>query len=110
MNSKLFDAEVRKRGLVRKINRMNARFSPDKVCVRFSRRKTGLVIKKLDCDTILIGGTWSGLEFLGNLFLAQARFDDCGFQLGPKAPGNLFFKKKSTFGLYIHRFCGKSAK
>jgi hypothetical protein len=89
---------------------MNARFPPDKVCVRFSRRKTGLVIKKLDRDTILIGGNRSGLEFSGNLFLAQARFDDCGFQLGRKGPGNLFFKKKSTFGLYIHRVSGKSAK
>jgi hypothetical protein len=110
MNSKLFDADVRNRGIVRKTNRLNPRFSADKVCGRFSRRKAGLVLKKLDRDTILIEGNRSGLEFLGNLFLAQARCDDCGFQLGPKGPGNPFFKKKSTFGLYIHRFCGKSAK
>jgi hypothetical protein len=97
MNSKLFDAAVRKRGMVRKTNRLNTRFSPDRVCVGFSRRKTG-------------EGNRSGLEFLGNLFLAQARFDDCGFQLGPKRPGNLFFKKKSTFGSFIHRVSGKSAK
>jgi hypothetical protein len=94
---------------VRKTSRKSGQLSPDDVCVRFSRRKTGLEIRKLDRDTILIEGSQSGLEFLGNLFLAQARFSDGGFQLGPRESGSEFFKKSSKFGLYIHRFSDKSA-
>ena len=92
-----------------KTNERRSQISPDEICARFSRRKTGLVIKKLDRDMVLIGGSRSGLEFLGNLLLAQARFSDCSFQLGPKGAGSVFFKRRSTFGLYIHRFCSKSA-
>jgi hypothetical protein len=109
MNSKLFDEDARGSETMGKTNERRGQISPDEICVRFSRRKTGLIIKKLDRDTVLIEGSRSGLEFLGNLFLAQARFDDCGFQIGPKASGSSFFKKSSAFGLYIHRFCGKSA-
>jgi hypothetical protein len=94
---------------MRKASQADKKFSPDHVCLRFSRRKTGLVVKKLDRDTVLIEGSKAGLEFLGNLLLAQSRFSDCGFQLGPKQAGKIFFKKSSKFGLYIHRFCGKSA-
>ena len=94
---------------MRKRIRDDKKLSPDHVCVQFSRRKTDLVVRKLDRDTVLIEGTPAGLEFLGNLFLAQARFSDCGFQLGPRQAGSAFFKKSSKFGLYIHRFCGKSA-
>jgi len=94
---------------MQKITHGGRKSSPDNVCLQFSRRKTGLVVKKLDRNTVLIEGTKAGLELLGNLFLAQAQFPDCGFSLGPKQAGKLFFKKSSKFGLYVHRFCGKSA-
>jgi hypothetical protein len=94
---------------MRKTTQSDRKSSPDNVCLQFSRRNTGLVVKKLDRDTVLVEWTKAGLEFLGNLLLAQSRFSDCGFQLGPKQAGKIFFKKSSKFGLYIHRFCGKSA-
>jgi hypothetical protein len=94
---------------MRKTAQSERKNSPDRVCIRFSRRKTSLAVKKLDRSTVLIEGTKAGLEFLGNLLIAQSRSSDCGFQLGPKSSGNAFFKKSSKFGLYIHRFCGKGA-
>ena len=95
---------------MRKLETRAADISPDEVCVRFARRKTALVVKKLDRTTILIEGTKAGLEFLGALLVAQARFNkDCGFQLGPRSAGSTFFRKGSKFGLYIHRLCSKGA-
>jgi hypothetical protein len=52
---------------------------------------------------ILLEGNKAAFEFLGRLFLAHAKAHDCGFQISPKGAGSAFFKKGSTFGLYLHR-------
>ncbi|HEY40734.1 MAG TPA: hypothetical protein G4O18_02620 [Dehalococcoidia bacterium] len=86
--------------------------SPDKVCAAYAgkkrRKKLALQTYKEEetgADMILIEGEADALEFLGNVLLAQAKFDkDCGFFFGPRTAGNAFFdKNRSTHGLYIHR-------
>ncbi len=54
--------------------------------------------------SILLEGNQASLEWFADSILAHARdMRDCGFFFGPDGPGNLFFNKKSEFGLYIHR-------
>jgi hypothetical protein len=79
--------------------------TPDAICKKYARKKIKITIRSLDGDegTLLIEGAREGLEFLGKLFLAQARSEDCGFQLGRGGAGKAFFTKLSTSGLYIHR-------
>jgi hypothetical protein len=79
--------------------------TPDAVCKEYARKKIKITIRALDDEesTLLIEGEREGLEFLGKLFLAQARSEDCGFQLGRWGAGKAFFSKMSTSGLYIHR-------
>ena len=52
---------------------------------------------------VLIEGDKAAFEFLGELFKAHARAEDCGFDIGPKSAGRARFKKGSTLGLYLHR-------
>ncbi len=82
---------------------------PDKVCAEYAEKK-GMkkiaiqVFKDEEADMVLIEGEAEALEFLGNVLLAQARFEkDCSFFIGPNTAGYGFFTKNSTHGLYIHR-------
>ena len=91
--------------------------SPDKVCDEYAREYTEeelpkLTIKFLDEseDTILIEGESSALEFLGKLLLSQAKYKDCGFEIGPGAAGSIFFSKESALNLYMHRIPCNSHK
>jgi hypothetical protein len=80
--------------------------SPDNVCQKFAGKKVKLTIRSLgdEEETVLIEGERTGLEFLGQLLLAQAQYaKDCGFQLDPQGAGKVFFTKESTRGIYIHR-------
>jgi hypothetical protein len=82
--------------------------SPDSICREFAdTSKDQKLILKIDEveKMVVFEGSAETLEFIGNLFLAQARFEkDCSFFLGPKGPGNLFFDKtRSTHGIYIQR-------
>jgi hypothetical protein len=79
--------------------------SVDEVCETYARRKAKITVSILDDenDMILIEGNADALEFLGNLFLAQARANDCGFQIAPNSAGKALFTPDSTLGLYIHR-------
>jgi hypothetical protein len=79
--------------------------TPDTVCKKYARKNIKITIRPLDDEktTLLIESEREGLEFLGRLFLAQARSEDCGFQLGRRGAGRAFFSKLSTSGLYIHR-------
>jgi hypothetical protein len=53
---------------------------------------------------VLIEGDELSFEFLGRLFLAQAKaINGCGFSIEPRGPGSAFFSKKSTMGVYLHR-------
>lgn len=52
----------------------------------------------------LIEGDKATLVFLGNLILDDARNpQDCGIQMFPRGPGNIYFGRKSEIGLYLHR-------
>ena|SRR2546425_10886082 len=82
------------------------RISPDRICKEFAKKKAKITIRALadDAPHILIEGDQKGLEFLGELLLAQAQSrKDCGFQLDPRGAGKVFFSKASQCGLYIHR-------
>ncbi len=75
---------------------------PDDVCANYTGAKK--IHIRVDDDIVVIEGEAEALEFIGNLFLAQARFErDCGFQICPTGGGNAFFTRESTHGLYIHR-------
>lgn len=79
--------------------------SVDEICEKYARRKAKITVRILDDknDMILIEGDASALEFLGNLFLAQASASDCGFQIAPNSAGKTLFNPNSTLGVYIHR-------
>lgn len=77
--------------------------SPDELCGKYSKEKIAINIE-CDEDMVFIRGSKLSLKFLGELFIAQAKFEkDDGFQIEPNGPGNIFFNKKSKFGLYIKR-------
>ncbi len=67
--------------------------TPDTVCKKYAWKKIKITIRPLDCEetTLLIESEREGLEFLGKLFLAQAKSEDCGFQLGRQGAGKAFF-------------------
>jgi hypothetical protein len=78
--------------------------TPDSLCAAYASKKIKITIRALgeEEDMILIEGKREGLEFLGKLLLAQASFEDCGFQLSPSSAGKALFSKESTKGIYIH--------
>ena|SRR5688572_21563940 len=70
----------------------------------FSGRKIQLTCRLLGKQAVLLEGTRDSLLFLGELLLAQARFEsDCGLEIGPRGPGGIFFSKRSALGVYVHR-------
>ena len=61
-------------------------------------------ISKNDVPVVEIEGDALSLEYLAKLISAQAAFPlDCGYGIAPRGAGNVFFKKGSTIGIYIHR-------
>ena len=84
---------------------------PDAVCAAYAekKRKKKLTVQtykeeETEADMILIEGEADALEFLGNVFLAQAKYqEECNFYFGPRTAGSGFFTKNSTHGIYIHR-------
>jgi hypothetical protein len=92
------------------IKRSNGDMTPYDVCTVYAemKDKKKLVIQTYQekgIDMVLIEGEDKALEFLGKILLAHSKYKEgCGFEIGPKSAGNVFFnKKKSTHGLYIHR-------
>lgn len=80
--------------------------SPDQICSENADLNIQITIKWLDKEKkyILIKGTKSELEFLGNLLLSQASYkSDDSFFLGPNGSGNKLFSNESEFGIYILR-------
>jgi hypothetical protein len=83
---------------------------PDKVWQLYDGLKVRLLVKTLPEEegagvpSILLEGDRTSLEWLADFILASAADErDCGSFVGPDGPGNIFFDKKSEFGLYIHR-------
>src|SRR5579863_20429 len=86
---------------------MKRRRGPDDVSAQFAQKKI-LKVAMLPADEdggdyILLEGNKAAFEYLGRLFLAHAKAQDCGFQISPKGSGSALFKKGSAFGLYLHR-------
>ncbi len=84
--------------------------TPDNVSAKFADKGAKISLSLLPRDKeeyddcVLIEADALGLEFLGKLLLAQAKFAaDCGFQLAPHSAGSALFRRSSKFGLYIHR-------
>lgn len=82
--------------------------TPDALCAAFARTGRQLNVRLLKADAndvpyVLVEGNSIALEFVGRLFLAQARSKECGLQLSPKGPGLGLFARGSDVGLYIHR-------
>lgn len=78
----------------------------DNVCAAYADKGAKMTVKLLpeDPSFILFEGDQLAFEFLGNLFLAQAKaVNGCGFGLGPKYAGSALFSKKAKLGLYLHR-------
>lgn len=84
---------------------MESASSPDAVCRRYAERaqEVKLSVSDLDSEYVLIKGSKLGLQFLGELLLAQAGANDTGFQISPMGPGDIWFSPGSTRGLYIER-------
>lgn len=78
----------------------------DNVCGAYADKGAKITVKALpnDPSLILFEGDELAFEFLGKLFLAQAKaINGCGFFLGPKTAGSALFSKKAKLGLYLHR-------
>jgi hypothetical protein len=91
--------------------RASRKTSPDDLWELYTGRKVKLTIKMLPEEKpeglplILLEGDRTSLEWLADFILASAAFKrDCGSFAAPDGPGNRFFnRKKSQFGIYIHR-------
>jgi hypothetical protein len=78
--------------------------TPDEICEKFAAREVKITCRMLEDDLVLLEGTREGLEMLGNLILAQAKFDqDCGIELSPIGAGSALFNRNSDKGICIHR-------
>jgi hypothetical protein len=81
---------------------------PDDISIAYAKKKNRKkVTVKIDDEggMVIIEGEAEALEFVGNLLLAQAKYEkDCSYFISPRNPGGIFFNnKKSTHGIYIHR-------
>jgi len=83
---------------------MNNLSIPDALCASFAERPDKITLRAAADGTVLVEGSASALEFLGNLLIAQAQTQtDCGFQLSPSGAGSALFSSSSNLGIYIHR-------
>lgn len=72
-------------------------------------KKAKLLVQKLDRDSVLIEGTATAFQFLGEFLLAHSREADCGRHISPKGSGKAWFTKGSTLGFYFHKLpCTKN--
>ena len=78
--------------------------TPDEVCEKYAEQEIKITCRMLEDNHVLLEGSRESLEFLGNLFLAQAKFEqDCGIELSPNGAGSALFDRNSDKGIYIHR-------
>jgi hypothetical protein len=85
----------------------------DSICAAYAEKRVKITTKPLpdNPNVILFEGDEIVFEFLGKLFLAQAKgINGCGFQIGPKYAGQAFFSKRATLGFYLHRLPCDNAK
>jgi hypothetical protein len=73
-------------------------------------RKVKLLVRALHDEgaeglpLILFEGNRASLNWLADFIRATAAdYRDCGNFVSPDGPGNLYFNKKSEFGIYVHR-------
>ena len=87
------------------------RLTIDDVVALYCKKKPRpkVTVAKLNRDMVLIEGTATGLEFLGQYLLAHSRSEpgNCHYWLSPKGPGSAWFTTDSTLGVYLHKLpCG----
>ena len=83
---------------------MVKQITPDEVCANYAGRKVKITVRAMEDDLVLLEGDREALEFLGNLFLAQAHDERCCHKsLQPDGAGSAFFTDTSNLGIYIHR-------
>jgi hypothetical protein len=78
----------------------------DNVCAKYADKGVKIMVKPLPNhpSVVLLEGDELAFEFLGRLFLAQAKaINGCRFEIGPRSAGNKLFSKKAKLGLYLHR-------
>ena len=76
---------------------------PDDVCLKYA--ESGIKFKITETDNVIvIQGTAEALIFLSELFSAQSKSPDDGFEISPFGAGLcLVCRDFSTKGLYIQR-------
>jgi hypothetical protein len=83
---------------------------PTDVLVNYPVRRGKITVKILmdppnyENVYVLFEGNKAALEFVGRLFIAQARYrGECSYHIAPIGPGGRVFSDDSTLGLYVHR-------
>ena len=78
--------------------------TPDKVCSIYADKGVRIRTGRIPGGLVLFEGDAEALEFVGKLFLAQARDQNsCADHLSPRGAGSALFTKNSSVGIYIHR-------
>lgn len=77
--------------------------TPDEVCSNYADRGVKVTCRLMD-GFVLLEGNRDGLEFLGNLLLAQANDErSCKKSIAPDSAGSILFTRESNLGVYINR-------
>ena len=80
--------------------------APDDICVKYADLGVKIQVTDLDDEYVFLEGTKAGLEFLAELFWAQARDTEHKTNnLSPFAAGNALFTSESTRGIEAHWVC-----
>ena len=74
----------------------------NEVVDHFAESGATLTLNILEGTDVLIEGDANSLEFLANYILAYINGDEHARNINPNGAGSIFFKPKSTHGLYIH--------
>ena len=78
--------------------------TPDDICEKYADLGVKVTVTDLDDELVLFKATREGLEFLAELFWAQAHDPERDSNhLSPRNPGSDLFTKESTRGIYIRR-------
>ncbi len=78
--------------------------TPDDVCEKYADLGVKITVTDLDDELVLFKGTKKGLEFLAELFWAQAQDMELDSNhISPQNPGSVLFTRVSTRGIYIRR-------
>ena len=84
---------------------MSEKNSVNDVLDKYEKLNAKLSIRELSDEgyrSVLIEGNSTALNFLADLLRAVIEGKDCGLELSPNGPGNIFFSEDSGMGFYLH--------